>query len=255
MTAPFAPLGGGSPSDAISRVHRLTPAQIAVLVMVAQQYTSKEIAASLGISPHTVDQRIRAALSLLGVDRRVEAARLVIQQHPDAASMMPGIAGRQGDSAGHPRHDEPVPATVPIPLAGAPGVCPSCAPSDTAATAGTASTAPPPLDGDAAPSQRLIYQPSGLAGGDEAAHPDLATGIQIRHAGCAGEADAGTALTEHGPAAPSLLVWPIATRAMPRNRMSIPQRLLWIVLIALGAGLAAGMFLAGLESLARLLGS
>lgn len=35
--------------------------------------------------------------------------------------------------------------------------------------------------------------------------------------------------------------------------MSIGFRLLWIVLIAMGAALSAGMYLAGLESLSRLL--
>jgi hypothetical protein len=34
--------------------------------------------------------------------------------------------------------------------------------------------------------------------------------------------------------------------------MSIGQRLLWIILIAMGAAFSAGMYLAGLESLARL---
>jgi ABC-type Na+ efflux pump permease subunit len=35
--------------------------------------------------------------------------------------------------------------------------------------------------------------------------------------------------------------------------MSIVQRLLWIVLIAMGAAFSAGMYLAGLESLSRLI--
>lgn len=35
--------------------------------------------------------------------------------------------------------------------------------------------------------------------------------------------------------------------------MSVAMRLLWIVLIAMGSLFAAGMYLAGLESLARLL--
>jgi ABC-type Na+ efflux pump permease subunit len=35
--------------------------------------------------------------------------------------------------------------------------------------------------------------------------------------------------------------------------MSVGQRLLWIVLIAIGAAFSAGMYLAGLESLSRLL--
>jgi hypothetical protein len=35
--------------------------------------------------------------------------------------------------------------------------------------------------------------------------------------------------------------------------MSVGERLLWIVLISIGAAFSAGMYLAGLESLARLL--
>jgi len=46
---------------------------------------------------------------------------------------------------------------------------------------------------------------------------------------------------------------PFATRSNPRNEMSVGQRLLWIVLISIGAAFSAGMYLAGLESLARLL--
>jgi hypothetical protein len=37
--------------------------------------------------------------------------------------------------------------------------------------------------------------------------------------------------------------------------MSVGQRLLWIAVIAMGASFSAGMYLAGLESLARLAGS
>ena len=37
--------------------------------------------------------------------------------------------------------------------------------------------------------------------------------------------------------------------------MSVGLRLLWIVLIAMGAAFSAGMYLAGLESLTRMLSS
>jgi len=37
--------------------------------------------------------------------------------------------------------------------------------------------------------------------------------------------------------------------------MSVGQRLLWIAVIAIGAAFSAGMYLAGLESLVRLLKS
>jgi hypothetical protein len=48
------------------------------LLLVAERRTSKEIARHLGISPHTVDQRIRLALKTLGVRDRLEASRLLL---------------------------------------------------------------------------------------------------------------------------------------------------------------------------------
>src|SRR5690349_16011626 len=61
------------------RVARLTPAQLDCLRLVDRLLSSKEIAAELHISPHTVDQRIRQALAILGVERRAQAARIVAQ--------------------------------------------------------------------------------------------------------------------------------------------------------------------------------
>ena len=58
-------------------VSRLTPGQLDCLRLVDQHLSSKEIAFELGISSHTVDQRIRIALQTLGVERRSQAARLV----------------------------------------------------------------------------------------------------------------------------------------------------------------------------------
>jgi len=68
-----------------SRVARLTPGQLDCLRLVNEHLSSKEIAAELHISPHTVDQRIRGALHILGVERRSQAARL-IAQHATHAS-------------------------------------------------------------------------------------------------------------------------------------------------------------------------
>ena len=59
------------------RVARLSPGQLDCLRLVDQHLSSKEIATELKISPHTVDQRIRGALHILGVERRTQAARLV----------------------------------------------------------------------------------------------------------------------------------------------------------------------------------
>src|SRR5690242_6913761 len=61
------------------RIARLSTGQLDCLRLVDQHMSSKEIAGELGISPHTVDQRIRQSLQILGVERRAQAARIVAQ--------------------------------------------------------------------------------------------------------------------------------------------------------------------------------
>jgi DNA-binding CsgD family transcriptional regulator len=174
-------------SAVVERVARLSPGQLDALLLVDQHLSSKEIAVELGISPHTVDQRIRGALHILGVERRAQAARMVAQVH--------------------------------------------------------------------GPYQRLIHQPPHIEGGAASGHPDGAVGFQIRHADRAGEASSLGVTTEQRPRSSwSSLPLPFATRSQPRNEMSVGFRLVWIVLIAMGATFSAGMYLAGLESLARMLG-
>lgn len=55
-------------------LQRLTEKQREVLDLLLQHMTSKEIARTLGISPHTVDQRIKFAKDKLGVSSRSELA-------------------------------------------------------------------------------------------------------------------------------------------------------------------------------------
>jgi DNA-binding CsgD family transcriptional regulator len=175
--------------DQISqRIARLSSGQLDCLLLVDQLLSSKEIAAELKISPHTVDQRIRHALATLGVERRAHAARIVAQYKQ--------------------------------------------------------------------PYQRLIHQPPYIVGDAQPGHPEDAVSHQIRHADRAGEAGGAGFLTEQRPPSfwPSLQL-PFATRSNPRNEMSVGQRLFWIAAIAIGAAFSAGMYLAGLESLARLLKS
>ena len=175
-------------SAILQRILRLSAGQLDCLRLVDQHLSSKEIAAELNISPHTVDQRIRGALQILGVERRTQAARLVAQH--------------------------------------------------------------------SGPYQRLIHQSPHIEPALSQAHPSGAVSNQIRHADRAGRAGLSGFITEQRPAVtrPSLQL-PFATRSHPRNEMSVGQRLLWIVLIATGAAFSAGMYLAGLESLARLVNS
>jgi DNA-binding CsgD family transcriptional regulator len=187
------PAVGESPAeieqDVAQRVARLTDGQLECLRLVDQHLSSKEIAVELGISPHTVDQRIRQALQILEVDRRAQAARMVAQH--------------------------------------------------------------------GGPYQRLIHQPPYIE--PEAAPGDHSGAVsnQIRHADRAGgawESPGFHTEQKHGLSWSSLQP-PFATRSHPRNEMSVGLRLLWIVVIAMGAAFSAGMYLAGLESLARLLES
>src|SRR3954466_9489022 len=71
----------GGQGEIEMRVAKLSRGQLDCLLLVDQHLSSKEIAAELNISPHTVDQRIRLALQALGVERRAQAARLVSRHH------------------------------------------------------------------------------------------------------------------------------------------------------------------------------
>ena len=106
------------------------------------------------------------------------------------------------------------------------------------------------------PYQRLIHQPPYVEPCRSTVQPMGAVSHQIRHADRAGGVGSAGFITEQRPATfRSSLQMPFATRSNPRNEMSVGHRLLWIVLIATGATFSAGMYLAGLESLARLLDS
>ena len=182
--------GPSGPIDPESLVARLSLGQIECLLLVDRHHSSKEIATRLGISPHTVDQRIRGALEKLGVERRGEAARLV------AAALSPA----------DPTY------------------------------------------------QRLIHQSPYIDPHREPEQQEGTVRTQIRHADRAGEASPPGYLTEQSPAGSgSPLQLPFATRSHPSNEMSVGLRLVWIVLIAMGATFSAGMYLAGLESLSRMI--
>jgi DNA-binding CsgD family transcriptional regulator len=60
-----------------SLIDRLTPGQRDCLRLVREGMTSKQIGRELGISPFTVDQRLKRACDTLGATSRVEAARLM----------------------------------------------------------------------------------------------------------------------------------------------------------------------------------
>ena len=72
-------------TGSLNDFNKLTAAQLTCLRLVNQHQSSKHIAIALGISHHTVDQRISRACKTLGVATRGEAARLVAKH--DAAQI------------------------------------------------------------------------------------------------------------------------------------------------------------------------
>lgn len=59
----------------MSNIENLNDGQRDCLRLVLAHLNSKEIARELGVSPHTVDQRLRTAMRVLNVQSRFEAAR------------------------------------------------------------------------------------------------------------------------------------------------------------------------------------
>lgn len=88
------------PPISAERIARLSPGQRACLRLVHERLTSKDIARELAISPHTVDQRLRQAIEILGVTSRVEAARAFAAQDGDAYQSLIYQAPYIADDAG-----------------------------------------------------------------------------------------------------------------------------------------------------------
>jgi len=64
----------GDPDNYISL---LSAAQIETLRHVFEHKNSKQIARIMGVSPHTVDERVRRSLKKLNVSNRIEASRIL----------------------------------------------------------------------------------------------------------------------------------------------------------------------------------
>src|SRR3954470_5440378 len=88
-------------------IAKLSEGQRDCLRMVLMPMSSKEIARALNISRHTVDQRLRLAMGILGASNRIEAARIFAQAESPS--------GYQ-PFAYQPPHLEAAPARQPPPL-------------------------------------------------------------------------------------------------------------------------------------------
>jgi len=60
--------------------YHLTPRQRQILAQLARGHSTEQIAASLGVAPHTVRNHIRRLLYALGVHSRLEAVALAVRE-------------------------------------------------------------------------------------------------------------------------------------------------------------------------------
>ena len=203
-TEKAGPVGGPSSSSAaeaaaLDRCAQLSRGQLEVLRLVNRHLSSKEIAGQLGISSHTVDQRVRGAIRILGVSRRSEAARLIDIRERSAGA-------------------EPV-AELP----------------------------------EASAYQRLIHQAPDIDAEPDRVQSEGAVSSQIRHADRTGGTGTGRLETEQSSLRSRSLLLPWSTSQQVRNDWGAGHRLAAILGIAIMSSFSAGMLLAGLESLSRLL--
>lgn len=173
----------------------LTDGQRDCLRLVMLHLSSKEIARTLGISPHTVDQRLRVAVRNLGVSSRFEAARLLAMRGEAEAAL---------------------------------------------------------------PYQSLIYQRPDLPQSPANQQPPSysATGrADAQDADRSLELNATTAVFPYpDPARQRGLKWLLPTvTGDDVNDLSPSERVLAVILIALGSLMAFGTFLSGLDALSRLI--
>jgi predicted ATPase/DNA-binding CsgD family transcriptional regulator len=62
----------------------LTDAELRVAYLVAGGATNRDAAEQLFLSPHTVSSHVRSAFAKLGINSRIELARIVLTEEPDA---------------------------------------------------------------------------------------------------------------------------------------------------------------------------
>lgn len=230
------------------RVTLLTDAERDCLRLVFQHMTSKDIARRLGVSPHTVDMRLRQAIRKLEVTNRIEAARALVH-----TEILLGIAQPVADNATGDAYQELIyqaseiaddakSATIGAPASQEPGAASNRSSDPNQLEHGSlARTLHPDLGKlDVGPSGGSLAQPVAPSG--NIASATLATDWP------------GIAAPDPGIGARPFHTTPFhQTRPWgQKNDLGIGQRLGWIMGIAMASALSFGGILAALAALKTL---
>ena len=212
-----------------AHVMALTDGQRDCLRLVYNHMKSKDIARVLGVSPHTVDMRLRTAMRTLGVASRIEAAQLLVQE----------------ESGGETTPDQCQPSYQPL-IYHAPDVA---APAESATMGSPASRG----FGDA----DLPETDAPLAGNFESpvVDPTVNGPPRLATASMDGQTWFDTERAGAGSFDPGSSIRPTVrgTPWGPRNDLSISARLGWIFGIAVGSALSFGAILGALAALKTLI--
>lgn len=220
---------------------QLTDGQRDCLRLVYNHMTSKDIARSLGVSPHTVDMRLRTAMKVLGVATRIDAARLLMQDEhgPDVLPALPLLDNDAGDAGA----DQPYQSLIYGPSDMVSGA-ESAIFSASASAAGAAEFGLDPARSDAHQLLNPTFDPSAVG------PPRTADALMTSEAAMLGSRS-GAGTSDPGSGAR-----PLASPPLPwgeRNTLSVPMRLAWIAGISIGSALGFGAILSALQSLKGLL--
>jgi DNA-binding CsgD family transcriptional regulator len=231
------------------RVTLLTEAERECLRLVYQHMTSKDIARQIGVSPHTVDMRLRQAIRKLEVSNRIEAARALVH-----TEILLGVAQPVADNRDADAYQELIyqaseiaadanSATIGAPASQEPGAASNRSSDPNQLEHGSLARTLHPTSGrlDVGPSGGSLAQPDASAG--KIAQATLATdwpGIAAPDPGIGARPLHPTQFHETRP-------WGA------KNDLGIGHRLGWIMAISMASALSFGGILAALAALKALL--
>jgi DNA-binding CsgD family transcriptional regulator len=208
----------------------LTDGQRDCLRLVYQHMTSKDIARVLGVSPHTVDMRLRTAMRTLQVANRIDAARLLVKEEA-GGDVMPDVY-------------QPL-------IYQSPELVPPANPSilTTPASGGSDDTDPSRfgLSPDVGPPASGPPRLAGASMPNYREHPVDAADAMALDSGRMALASAGPLAGSFRDSAAIGLPWG------RRNNLSVGLRVAWIFLIAVGSALGFGAVLAAMAALKSLI--
>lgn len=212
-------------SPVTDTVMLLTDGQRDCLRLVYNHMKSKDIARVLGVSPHTVDMRLRTAMKTLGVTSRIEAARLLVQE----------------ESGGETTPDLYQPLIYQAP--------------DVADDADSTTMQSPALDGGLAAGTSHFEASCDEARFSPVVDPLVNGPPRLAFASMEHEASrAGAGSFDPGSSTRPMVSAPLVSTKPwgRRNDLSVGTRLGWIFLIAVGSALSFGAILAALAALKTL---